>query len=707
MEKRQLYRFGPFGLDAVAKVLLKDGEPVRLNRKAAETLLILAERSPQVVTREEILSAVWQDRVVDEANLAQNIAVVRRALSAEKGEPAYIETFPGRGYRLHGPVTVETESGPEPAAAPAHAPAAPSAPAPSPPARVRWPWIALLCVALLVPAAVYFHRRSDDPPLHVLPITRLSGQETQPALSPDGTKVAFVWQQDAHEPPGLWVQSLSDSSHRRLSPAQGSGAAAAWSSPAWSPDGRSIACLRFGSSSAAIVILPIDGGAEREVAPILPTRFGLAYTHIDWSPDGKTLAVDDTPALNQPLSIFLVDLQTGRKTRLTQPEEMIIGDVAPRFSPDGRRLSFIRAFHRSLQELFTVPVSGGTATQLTSDSRQISGHDWSASTSTLCFASSRGGEFRIWRVVPGKEPSPSSIYAEFPIQFSVARRAATLAYSVVQNDPNIWRLDFGPEPRWRRLIASSGQDASPQYSPDGRRIAFRSDRSGSEQIWVTDADGSGAIQVTRGSGRPSVPRWAPDSRTLVFNDASSQDLFLASDLGNTWSVRPFGQRGVHPVFSSDGRSIYAAGTGAISRFALQGGASEIVSHTRALSLGLSPDGRHLYFVREPADTTLSRMEIATGRAERVLEGLVPYCTSCWALSPQGIYYLGSRPKSSALQSLYFLDFRTHETRLLADYPEPILPIGIGPFSLSPDFKSLLAVRLDSPNSDILRVDGFR
>jgi hypothetical protein len=101
------------------------------------------------------------------------------------------------------------------------------------------------------------------------------------------------------------------------------------------------------------------------------------------------------------------------------------------------------------------------------------------------------------------------------------------------------------------------------------------------------------------------------------------------------------------------------------------------------------------------------MDLATGRTERVLEGLVPYCTSCWALSPEGIYYLGSRPKSSALQSIYYLDFRTHTTRLLADYPEPILPIGIGPFSLSPDYRSLLTVRLDSQNADVLLADHFQ
>jgi len=416
--------------------------------------------------------------------------------------------------------------------------------------------------------------------------------------------------------------------------------------------------------------------------------------------------VDDSVSLSQPLSIFLVDVATGQKRRLTKSEEFIIGDIDPRFSTDGRSLSFTRAFHRTRQELFTVPVSGGAPAQITSDSRQISSHGWTPA-GTLVFASSRGGEFRLWHANPGKSPTPASVYAEFPIQFSLGRNSDTLVYSVVQNDPNIWRLDFATPPRWRRIIASSGQDASPQFSPDGHSITFRSDRSGEEEIWVSDADGGNPVQVTSGPQRPSVARWSPDSLQLVFNDAGTTELYIAEDQQGSWKVRPFGARGVHPVFSPDGHFIYAAGSGAISRYPAAGGPAETVMPIRGLSLGVSPDGQYIYFVREPADTTLSRLQIHTGQMERVLDTLVPYCTSCWALTNDGIYYLGVRPKSPSQQSIYYLDLRTRASKLIADYPEPILPIGIGPFSLSPDLKSLLTVRLDPANSDLLRVDAFR
>lgn len=668
-----------------------------------ETLIVLASRSPEVATKEEMLAAVWQDRIVDEANLAQNIAVIRKTLGASPGDPAYIETFPGRGYRLLGPVTVEQPAG---AAEPslAHVEPEPSQPHPKAPAARRrlWPATAAIVILSGVVLALLAIVRRDEPALSptVVPVTRLSGKEFQPAISPDGSAVAFVWQESELALPGIWVQEIGDASPRQLSTPGYS-----WSSPAWSPDGQEIACLRFGASSGELVILPSGGGEARVVAPVLPTRFGLTYSHLDWSPDGEWLAVDDTPSLSQPLSIFLVSLRTGEKRRLTQPEELIIGDVAPRFSPDGKTIAFIRAFHRSYQEVFTVPVSGGTPRQWTSDSRMVTGVYWAAE--GLLAGSSRGGSYRIWRLSPGKDPTPTGLYGEFPIQFSYSRRAARLVYSLVQNDPNIWRLDFGPPLQWKRIAASSGQDASPQYSPDGRRIAFRSDRTGEEQIWVSDAGGGNPLQVTSGRGRPSVPRWSPDGRRLVFNDAATTEMFLAGEEDGHWVARPFGARGVHPVFSPDGKWIYAAAAGSILRYPAAGGAAEVVTPVRGLSLDVSPDGEFIYFVREPADTTLSRVRLATGEVERVLSGLVPYCTSCWTLDARGIYYLGIRPKSPAQQSLFYKDWKTGSVRLVADYPEPILPIGIGPFSLAPDRKSMLVVRLDPSNADILRADGFR
>ena len=123
LQTRQIYKFAEFTLNATAKVLLAKGEPVKLARKAVETLLVLVEHPDQVLTKEELIEAIWQGRVVDEANLIQNIAVIRRTLGVKQGQPGFIETFPGRGYRLLGPILAEEEElhGPERLTTPAPA----------------------------------------------------------------------------------------------------------------------------------------------------------------------------------------------------------------------------------------------------------------------------------------------------------------------------------------------------------------------------------------------------------------------------------------------------------------------------------------------------------------------------------------------------------------------------------------------------------
>ena len=120
LQTRQIYKFADFSLNATAKVLLRNGQPVKLARKAVETLLVLVEHPDQVLTKEELIEAIWQGRIVDEANLIQNIAVVRRTLGVQPGQPGFIETFPGRGYRLLGPIHADEEAlhGPERQAAP-------------------------------------------------------------------------------------------------------------------------------------------------------------------------------------------------------------------------------------------------------------------------------------------------------------------------------------------------------------------------------------------------------------------------------------------------------------------------------------------------------------------------------------------------------------------------------------------------------------
>jgi DNA-binding winged helix-turn-helix (wHTH) protein/TolB-like protein len=97
---KRSYVFGSFHLDPEQKILLREGQPVPLAPKVFETLLLLVEQSGRVVGKEEMMNVLWPDRYVEEANLTQNIFMLRKLLSRGQGEEQYIETIPKRGYRF-------------------------------------------------------------------------------------------------------------------------------------------------------------------------------------------------------------------------------------------------------------------------------------------------------------------------------------------------------------------------------------------------------------------------------------------------------------------------------------------------------------------------------------------------------------------------------------------------------------------------------
>src|SRR3982750_259965 len=96
-QTKYFYEFGPFRIDTVNRRLLRDGEHVALKAKAVETLLVLVRHNGEVVEKDDLMKWLWPDSFVEEANLTQNIYMLRKALGGEGG---YIETVPRRGYRF-------------------------------------------------------------------------------------------------------------------------------------------------------------------------------------------------------------------------------------------------------------------------------------------------------------------------------------------------------------------------------------------------------------------------------------------------------------------------------------------------------------------------------------------------------------------------------------------------------------------------------
>jgi len=429
-----------------------------------------------------------------------------------------------------------------------------------------------LCVAAAIAVGYYFVRPVPKPlpPPRVLPITSYPGTAQWPTFSPDGTQVAFSWNGETQDNTDIWVTLVDGGAPRRLTTDP-----APESHPHWSPDGRWIAFLRH---DAAYLISPL-GGPERKVVDRIST--------LNWMPDSQSLVVSRWPAGDERQGIFTIAIGSGKLDRLTTPPGQET-DQLPAISPDGQNVAFLR--YLTHYDLYVSPVKGSEVRRLTKDGRFIWGLVW-ADNREILFSSTRSGGRTLWRMAADGRSEPRLIpgvqgEAMYPAISRAANSPARLAYTRYTSDYNIWRTEVSipgngapriltaPAP----VVASTRNEHSPQFSPDGRRMAFESDRSGYREIWVSSSDGSNAVQLTTfQASYTGSPRWSPDGQRIVFESlvSTNGDIYVVSgDGGAPERLTTEPSANGRPSWSQDGRWIYFGSdrSGEVQIWKMPGGA---------------------------------------------------------------------------------------------------------------------------------------
>jgi Tol biopolymer transport system component/DNA-binding winged helix-turn-helix (wHTH) protein len=723
-----IFRFDHYILDSGTRTLSRQDALVTLTPKVFQTLLVLVENHHRVMSKAELFEQLWPQQVVEEANLTQNISILRKALEEAAYGKRFIATFHGHGYRFVEPVLMDetnpaalaiSESSDTPDFLPnsgiSQSPFAP--PADSSPSFSRGEatvhrsdlsrsLLLSVCVLLSIAVLTLLYasgRRSlqsvGAQPMEITTLTRMEGTQYQPCWSADGKGLAFVESTSDNKSSSIYIQLAGDVQPREVISGIGS-----YSSPVWSPDGKSLALIHFSQNSAEILIQSLPEMVTRRLTTLFPHRYGLDYRHLDWSPDGNFLVVDDKVNETDPLSLYLVPVSDGRKLRLTYPDMDIIGDVAPRFSPDGGRVAFIRVKYQYQDGVFVVPVTGGEARQLTDQAHLLGDVDWQTK-DTIIYSGRLDDQFRFWRrdlrVAQAHPNIALMMGTDLPSQFSIARRTGQLAFSAYGPNLNIWSLDLkkssSPGTTWSPLIRTPGQDIEPSLSPDGSWMAFRSDSAGHMQLWISRRDGTEAHHIDTVSVTPSVYCWTRDSKALIFSSNLDPGLFETSVSGSSAFRRLTNLPLSHPACSVDGKSVFAIDNNFVYRVSILDGTAQKITGDGGAPIAQSRDGRYIYFAHGRMDSTISRLDLQAGTQTVVVDSLAPGYSESWTLTSSGIIFLRMSAKGAEIA---FHDFATGGEKSIAQFSGNLPPVGLSQFSISPDEKTLFVVRADPVSANV-------
>jgi eukaryotic-like serine/threonine-protein kinase len=409
-------------------------------------------------------------------------------------------------------------------------------------------------------------------------LTDFGGPESQPALSPDGQSLAYVARASPSSGNDIFLIRVGGRNPINLT----RGGSPGESQPAFSPDGQSIA-FRSERAGGGIYVMGATGESVRRIAD-----FGYSPS---WSPDGSKIVVsteagDNPAARSGTAALWVVDVRSGEKKKIYDGDA-----VMPRWSPNGHRIAFwaLPILDAGQRDILTIPAAGGEAVPVTSDAQLDWSPAWAPDGTFLCFASDRGGSMNLWKApideVTGKVTGPLQALTTPSAssgEVTIAQKSGQIAYSAFNAQLNVHRLAIDPssmkaegadvpvtsgstpffEPvvspdgsfvvtrnltgqedlyivksdgtDLRKITDDAAKDRGPRWSPDGKRIAFYSDRNGRYEMWAIDAQGSNLQQMTKMTGDTfNYPLWSPDGKRLVGGNSLNTSMF---DIGGALPV---------------------------------------------------------------------------------------------------------------------------------------------------------------------------
>lgn len=717
-------RIGAFVAWPASNELVGAAGRLRVRPRLMDVLLRLAAEPGVVIARNRLLEEVWPRRMVSDEVLSRTIAELRTALGDDPRHPAYIETIPTVGYRLvaevadaGGETTRDELHRPgrrngdrEPGdgngsgnaeAAPVIPPSAPRADAIAAPAGTvvqrrrarRAPLAAGAIAAALVAVgiAIAWRNGAEQPPslagriANATPYLSDPGLEMEPRFSPDGARIAFSSSAEFESRAHIVVLDVGATSARHLIGADDDGSS--YRSPVFVGGHARIAYARCGEKHCRIVQRDVDSGAES----VLVGEARAPMPNFDVSADGRWLVYANMHRPQFPPGLALLDLQSGATRELTLPAANAGDDSLPRFSPDGTRIAFFRSVV-GMGELWTMNRDGSGAAAATNARGSVYGAAWRDDRHVLVAADWFG--FRALNDVDLATHAATFVGAR-GARFPDIAPSGAIVFENAQFRTDLWAFDpatgtAAKEPSW----PSTRFTMKPEYSPDGRRVLFVSNREGAEALFVA-SKGAAPQRLKLPDGYRYVnAHWTPDGRFLyaVRLDANPPHALSAV----RYDVAT-GATEALPAFGSDIDEIFVDATGRELYFAvLDGQAMRLMRAPVAnpaaqeplpvpLAASYAIDATNLAFT-QPQIRGLTLCALPALTCEALPLPIGDEAFGAWTLGAGGIWFLD---QSTDPPTLARYDIAGRRISLRAPFP----PMAFGrSLAVSPDGGEVLVAR---------------
>jgi Tol biopolymer transport system component/DNA-binding winged helix-turn-helix (wHTH) protein len=659
------YEFDCFTIDVKNQRLMRDGELVPLSAKTFEILLVLVENNGRVLEKNDLLNRIWPETFVEEINLNVHISNLRKALGESAAHHQYIKTIPKKGYCFTAPleeIVADTEiPGREAGVSPQDTAQNDESPATTlkeeagefqtihrddnlitqtgqeNPAsqtaesnrtiadnqRMRMAVLTLVMIALTISAIYLYARRKELLPLSATPFQKMSkrkltayGKNMLPTLSPDGEYVAYVLDDVGRQ--SLWIMQVATKSCVQIiAPAE-----VIYDSVTFSPDGKFLYYdITDKQYQSALYQVPILGGTPRKILAGIDS-------HIAISPNGKQVAFVTNDLANGKTALMVANADGNEKRLLMtrQKPELVSNWGGVAWSPDGRMIACaVRTMNlpTCYFQVMTVRVEDNKEAALGSDGwADIGQIAWLEDNRGIIISAFRQEEpffgSQLWHLAyPSGETSKLTDDLISYEGVSLANHSQRLVTATLERISRIWLLKEGKSDTAKQTISVMGDNRSELFgmawTPDGQ-LVYGSHGGRNSDIWVMNADGVNQRQLTFDESQETSPVVSPDGRYIVYvsKGAGPPHLWRMDRNGENAVQLTDGKGEQDPSISPDGKTVlynaFNAGVMSLNKISIDGGAVTQLTHEWSIRPNVSPDGRHIAFVK--MDEAHKRMVVA-------------------------------------------------------------------------------------------------